>query len=85
MKVLIANYKDGCENGLNCTKSHGWKECEFHPDFYRTTKCQAMICRDRDTCSYYHNEKERREKPSIWFKIFPKCRTVNFSSNFYAA
>lgn len=53
----IQIYADGgCEQGVNCTKCHGIKELEYHPDYYKTQYCpSAGICpRIGQDCPYKH-------------------------------
>lgn len=61
-----------------CKSCHGWKELEYHPNYYRTKKCPNIKnCKNKRFCCYYHNETERRMiKDDPFFKIVPKNRIV---------
>ena len=59
LKDYIYNYEAGCELGLNCPMCHGWKELQYHPNYYRTNKCLENQCR-KGECPNYHSEKEKR-------------------------
>lgn len=59
LKDYIYNYDLGCENGLNCNMCHGWKELQYHPNAYKTSKCLETKCR-KGECPNFHSEKEKR-------------------------
>lgn len=44
MKDLIFDYNSGCDQGIDCSMCHGWKEVHYHPHVYRTTKCSTSGC-----------------------------------------
>ena len=59
---FINNYSDGCFNGLNCNKCHGWKELEFHPDNFKMNPCLLgdNCFKKNSGCSNYHSLREKR-------------------------
>lgn len=58
---FINKYTEGCPRGFKCQYSHGWKECLYHPYFYKTTPCQDITkCHQGPDCPYYHGEFDRR-------------------------
>lgn len=50
----IVRYEEMCPLGFNCGYSHGWKEHEYHPQFFKTTSCQAAYCPRPQICSFVH-------------------------------
>lgn len=40
---FITKYHEGCVNQAGCPYSHGWKEQEYHPFFYKTKKCPTLL------------------------------------------
>ena len=79
MKEHIKNYNDGCELGLRCRMSHGWKEQQYHPSSYKTHKCEVQGCK-KGSCPNYHSDKEKRHSDqtvvSQAFKYVAKNRLV---------
>ncbi|CAD8077629.1 unnamed protein product [Paramecium sonneborni] len=75
----ILEYYNGCQEGFNCSKCHGWKELEYHPMLFRTKQCINQHCQKSD-CSFYHNNQEKRciDQLSQFrvFKIVPRNRIV---------
>ncbi|KRX10515.1 hypothetical protein PPERSA_01527 [Pseudocohnilembus persalinus] len=74
---FILNYENGCPNGFNCNKCHGWKELEYHPKNYKTKPCQKNCSKNKD-CPNFHTQSERRllssgVQKSI-FRMVPKNR-----------
>lgn len=69
--TFIAKYHEGCPNQASCESSHGWKEQEYHPVFYKTQPCQDMsnsngrYCQRGIECPYYHAQEDRREARMI--------------------
>lgn len=61
-KKTILSYLDGCCYGYNCKFSHGWKEQDFHPLTYKTTKCKYFKegCDKLEACPFYHKNEIRR-------------------------
>lgn len=57
---FILNYEDGCHFKDKCTKCHGWKELEYHPQNYKTKHCPSKNCTKGQDCPHYHNNRERR-------------------------
>jgi len=57
----IYSYDEGgCPNQMECHNCHGWKELEYHPQYYRTKPCNnGKKCTKKD-CPFYHNNMERR-------------------------
>lgn len=50
----------GCDLLENCEKCHGWKELEYHPNFYKTRPCaNGENCMRKD-CGYWHNQDDQR-------------------------
>jgi len=39
---FITKYHEGCVDQASCPYSHGWKEQEYHPLFYKTKKCPSL-------------------------------------------
>jgi hypothetical protein len=58
---------------------HGWKEQQYHPNFYKTVKCEVEGCK-KGSCPNYHSQKEKRsidnEVISRAFKYVPKNRIL---------
>ena len=79
MKEHIDNYNEGCEMGVNCQMSHGWKEQQYHPNSYKTNKCEVPGCK-KGSCPNYHSAKEQRHPdPAVLnraFKFVPKNRII---------
>ena len=50
----IELYSEGCPDGLLCSKCHGWKELEYHPQIYKTQKCENEACARRMVCGFRH-------------------------------
>lgn len=62
---FVVDYNDGgCPQGKSCRHCHGWKELEYHPNYYKTRKCTLKNCL-RKVCPYYHNEAEKRVNAAI--------------------
>ena len=65
--------------GANCQMSHGWKEQQYHPNSYKTNKCEVPGCK-KGSCPNYHSAKEQRHPdPAVLnraFKFVPKNRVV---------
>jgi len=40
--TFIAKYYQGCKNMCSCRHTHGWKEQEYHPMFYKTKICPDL-------------------------------------------
>lgn len=61
-KKTILNYSQGCKDGYLCPFSHGWKESDFHPLNYKTTKCKNYKgnCEKGSICPFYHNYESKR-------------------------
>ena len=54
-RKFVKLYNDGgCGYGMNCSKSHGWKESEFHPSRYKMNECKLIKCLGGLQCPYYH-------------------------------
>ena len=66
---FIYRMEDGCVNKLDCSKSHGWKESEFHPMQYKTRPCLAENeCPRGLDCPFFHSPIEKRlinNKPEL--------------------
>lgn len=84
-KDFISSLSQGCSSEYNCQKSHGWKEQELHPDYYRVNSCNNGFSCSKPHCPYYHSEKERRYHPKSWFKIFPKQRGASIATSYYVS
>lgn len=57
----VATYeKGGCDKMKECDKCHGWKELEYHPEFYKTRMCANGEGCMRSDCGYYHGPEDRR-------------------------
>lgn len=69
--TFILSYEEGgCSIGLSCTKCHGWKEIEFHPEVYKMKPCSSGTkCSKQQDCSYYHSEKDSRVAQSPFKEI----------------
>jgi hypothetical protein len=54
---IVLDYSDGCPRGMDCSYSHGWKEPEYHPFFYKTQKCEYSQekCPRLAACPFYHD------------------------------
>ena len=80
---FVKSYEEGgCRNNEKCTKSHGWKESEFHPMNYKTKKCTLKKCLGGKICPYYHQENERRilqKDLGAFFVLAPRNRLNNES------
>ncbi|ELT93766.1 hypothetical protein CAPTEDRAFT_170777 [Capitella teleta] len=54
-----------CENGENCTYCHTRTEQQFHPEIYKSTKCNDMVqtgyCPRGPFCAFAHVERESYE------------------------
>ena len=81
--ILILNYEDGCPNGYNCKYTHGRKEFEYHPFYYRTKPCETIVTKKeclRDiSCSYYHNQSQRNvisPHEMFFFEYAPKNKLL---------
>jgi hypothetical protein len=61
-KKTILIYSDGCPDGYLCNYCHGWKELDFHPLSYKTTKCKNYRgnCEKGILCPFYHNFENKR-------------------------
>ena len=60
-KKTIIEYIEGCKNGFNCSKSHGWKEHDYHPLVYKTIKCKKYFNCDKGFfCPFYHCNETKR-------------------------
>ena len=58
---FVTNYEDGCVNGFDCNKCHGWKEYDFHPINWMTKPCpKGKGCNKKRECTFYHNVSEKR-------------------------
>ena len=58
---FIGNYDDGCPEGSNCQKCHGWKENEYHPLNYKTKLCPTgRNCQKGSDCPHFHANKDKR-------------------------
>jgi hypothetical protein len=82
-KNFITSYQDGCPLEYRCPASHGWKEQEFHPDYFKLKQCLHGDSCEKPHCPYFHSDLDRKFPLSSWFKLFPKTRTVAFPTNFY--
>ena len=51
---VIQSYFDGCKNGKDCQKAHGWKEQEFHVHNYKFNKCDSGLDCNKTHCAYFH-------------------------------
>ena len=80
---IINVYLDGCPNGIKCTCSHGWKEQEFHPLYYKVNSCRYGEACVKPHCPFYHSEKDKRFPLSNFFTAVPKNRIIGFSSQGY--
>eukprot|EP00826_Nyctotherus_ovalis_P060348 TRINITY_DN8455_c0_g1_i12.p1 TRINITY_DN8455_c0_g1~~TRINITY_DN8455_c0_g1_i12.p1 ORF type:complete len:505 (+),score=93.17 TRINITY_DN8455_c0_g1_i12:196-1710(+) len=86
---IINVYLDGCPNGMKCSCSHGWKEQEFHPLYYKMSSCRYGEACAKPHCPFYHSEKDlhalsdRRFPLNSFFSIVPKNRIIGFSSQDY--
>jgi O-acetyl-ADP-ribose deacetylase (regulator of RNase III) len=54
-------YGNECTDGDACTFAHGNGEVMFHPDNYRTHRCQRDPCH-RPWCAFAHSDVERRRR-----------------------
>ncbi|KAM3128669.1 hypothetical protein pb186bvf_019237 [Paramecium bursaria] len=76
---FITEYHNGCADSFNCMKCHGWKELEYHPMLFRTKQCINQNCNKND-CSFFHNQQERRQIDQLSqyrvFKIVPRNRII---------
>lgn len=68
---------------MRCKHSHGRKESEYHPENFRTRSCPDQAC-TKPHCDKYHSSEEKIKPKGEYFKILPKCRIVNFPSNYYS-
>lgn len=61
-KKTILCYSDGCPDGYSCIYCHGWKELDFHPLNYKTTKCKNYRgnCEKGSLCPFYHTFENKR-------------------------
>lgn len=75
---IINIYFDGCQIGLNCRHSHGWKEQEFHPLAYKSNHCRHGDTCAKLHCPFYHSEKEKRGVVSKLFILKPRNRIFAF-------
>ena len=58
---FVTNYEDGCVNGFDCNKCHGWKEYDFHPMNWMTKPCpKGKGCNKKRECTFHHNNSEKR-------------------------
>ena len=58
---FVTNYQDGCVNGVNCNKCHGWKEFDYHPLNWMTKPCpRGKNCNKKRDCTFYHTVNEKR-------------------------
>ncbi|KAL4455406.1 hypothetical protein ABPG74_012558 [Tetrahymena malaccensis] len=73
-KRQIKQYEEGCPEGYNCNKCHGWKELDYHPRVYKTKSCKE--CKKQQHCPNYHNIQEKRIVPDTivqkTFRLVPK-------------
>jgi hypothetical protein len=76
----IVVYTDGCVYGMKCTKSHGWKENEYHPNNYKVNHCKHGETCGKKHCPYFHRENDRRMAPSAMFIVVPKTGVFAFNS-----
>jgi hypothetical protein len=79
---FIVNYEDGCPLKEKCTKCHGWKENEYHPNNYKNKPCSmGKNCQKGKDCPHFHNPKERRNAngniASRMFKQVPRNRIIS--------
>lgn len=70
----------GCESGDNCQYCHTRTEQQFHPEIYKSTKCndvqQAGYCPRSVFCAFAHVERKKEsflnacyeDGFSCWFK-----------------
>jgi hypothetical protein len=60
-----------------------WLEGEYLPS--RKLQDARVLGQElqKSHCPYYHSQDEKRKPLPKFFKLFPKCRTVNFPGNFY--
>lgn len=64
---MIYEYSQGCPQGLQCTNCHGWKELEFHPNYYKTKNCpNGQGCPGDLSCPYYHSRQDYRNIKELW-------------------
>lgn len=82
---ILKFYEDGgCPLQLACTKSHGWKELEFHPNSYKYKPCTVKKCQEEKECPYYHHPSEKRTPPPRiirdFFRLAPKNRIAKHFS-----
>lgn len=58
--TFIAKYYQGCKDMASCPHSHGWKEQEYHPVYYKTVKCSEWSankkCSRGIECPFYHDK-----------------------------
>lgn len=47
------------------------------------THCPSKDCKNKH-CPYFHGKEDKRKPMERWFKLFPRCRTVNFPTTFYS-
>lgn len=61
-KKTVLCYSDGCPDAYSCVYCHGWKELDFHPLSYKTTKCKNYRgnCEKGTLCPFYHNFENKR-------------------------
>jgi len=61
-KKTVLNYSEGCPDGYGCLYCHGWKELDFHPMSYKTTKCKHYKgnCEKGALCPFYHYYESKR-------------------------
>jgi hypothetical protein len=54
----------GCPHDEECKFSHGWKELDYHPDIYKTRKCnEGKKCQFRfSDCPFWHEKSDRKYK-----------------------
>jgi hypothetical protein len=57
---IITSYPEGCQQQYQCGFSHGWKEQEYHPEFFKTKECKHGARCEKVHCPYFHNELDRR-------------------------
>ena len=58
----VLSYEDsGCH--IDCEKSHGWKERDFHLQIYKVRKCKGG-CQKQAHCPFWHDQLDRRKAPT---------------------
>ena len=81
--TFITSFADGCHLQYQCGFSHGWKEQEYHPSFFKQKQCKHGVNCAKAHCPYFHDNKDKILPTGKWFRHFPKSRVGAFPNVFY--